>query len=136
MATFDPAVSLATRLGSDLSFPINGSFQPISGMDLLIQDIQLLLLTLPGERVNRPTFGCRLKNQIWENIDTAASNGAHDIKAAINKFEPRINLLSVDSNINRNTGLIIFSINFVVSSTSTAANLIFPLRVGTQLSQV
>ena len=60
--------SLKTRLGSDLKFPIAGNFESISGLDLLMQDIQILLLTLPGERVQRPTFGCNLRNMIWENM--------------------------------------------------------------------
>lgn len=127
--------SLVVRLGSDLTSPINGNFQPIAGLDLLLQDIQRLLLTVPGERVFRPLYGCNLRNQIWENIDQAYSNGAAEIRSAITTYEPRITLTSVSGNINRNTGLISFSIRFIVNATNTPVNLIFPFRVGTQLSQ-
>lgn len=126
--------SLTIRLGSDLKFPISGSFQPISGMDLLLQDIQQLLLTIPGERVFRPTFGCHLRDQLWENMSQAELNGAASIKAALDEFEPRITVTNVDSQTNENTGLITFNIQFVVNSTDTAVNLIFPFRTGTQLS--
>lgn len=126
--------SLTIRLGTDLRFPINGSFAPIAGLDLLLQDIQLLLLTIPGERVNNPTYGCNLRNQIWENIDTVYINGAKEIKTALTKFEPRITVISVSGKINRNTDLIIFNIKFLVNSAGQAVNLVFPLRTGTSLS--
>lgn len=126
--------SLEIRLGSDLKFPINGNFEPISGLDLLLQDIQILLLTVPGERVNNPTYGCSLRNQIWENIDTAYRNGVSEIKAALDKWEPRITCLGVTGTVNRNTGLILYKISFVVNATNTQANLIFPFRTSTQLS--
>lgn len=126
--------TLIDRLGSDLTMPISGDFTPIAGLPLVIQDIQQLLLTVPGERVMRPTYGCQLRNQIWENIDSAAVSGAASITTAINSFEPRVNLVSVNYNINRNTDLILFYINFVVINTNISSNLIFPLRAGTAIS--
>jgi phage baseplate assembly protein W len=126
--------NLKDRLGSDLQFPIKGSFESISGLDLLIQDIQLLLLTIPGERTGRPTFGCTLRNQIWENLEEARLNGAASIREAIERFEPRVTLLGVTGESNRNTGLITFNIQFIVNSTDSPINLVFPFRAGTQLS--
>jgi len=134
MAIITKTDTLALRLGHDLKFPINGNFEPISGLDLLLQDIQQLLLTVPGERVGRPTYGCALRNQIWENIDQAYLNGASEIRAALSKFEPRITVTSVTGQVNRNTGLILFSIRFIVNATDTSANLIFPLRTSNQIS--
>ena len=126
--------TLNLRLGSDLRFPINGSFEPISGLNLLLQDIQALLLTLPGERVSRPTWGCGLKALTWENIDTAVQEGPGIIKSALDTFEPRINVVRVDSSANENTGLVSFVIRFAIKSTDTSVNLVFPLRVSTDLS--
>jgi|SRR3990167_3282546 len=126
--------SLTIRLGSDLKLPIDGNFEAISGMELLLQDIQQLLLTIPGERVNRPDFGCFLRNQIWENIDSAAIKGAASIREALDTYEPRVTVLGVAYTLNRNTDLISFNIQFIVNSTDTAVNLIFPFRAGTALS--
>lgn len=129
--------SLQVRIGSDLQFPILNNFNVISGIELLLQDIQISLLTLPGERVFRPTFGCTLKNQIWENIDSAATAGISSIRACLEKFEPRINLLSVTiAELNRNTDLIVYSIQFLVKNTDTKVNLVFPLRTSLELSSV
>lgn len=126
--------SVIDRLGADLKFPINGSFEPISGIPLLLQDIQQLLLTSPGERVGRPTYGCTLNNQIWENIDVAASRGQASIYAALEKFEPRITVQNVISTINRNTDLVTFQIIFTVKNTDSVFNLVFPFRTNTDLS--
>lgn len=126
--------NLKFRLGSDLTFPIAGNFESISGLELLVQDIQRLLLTIPGERPMRPNFGCNLRNQIWENLESAKVQGAASIREALELFEPRITLLNVNSSVNENSGLITFNIQFVVNTTDTAVNLVFPFRAGTQLS--
>jgi phage baseplate assembly protein W len=127
--------SLQIRLGSDLQFPISNNFNTVSGMDLLLQDIQLTLLTLPGERVFRPSFGCTLRNQLWENIDRAATAGASSIRQALNTYEGRINLLSVTiAELNRNTDLIVYSIQFIVNDTDTKVNLVFPMRTSGEIS--
>ncbi len=126
--------SLNIRLGSDCKFPIDGNFKTIKGLDVLLQDIQQLLLTIPGERVNRPDWGCGLRASIWENIDVAAVNGSAAIKEAIDKYEPRITLSSVESSISRNTDLITFVIRFSIKSTETSVNLIFPFRTASQIA--
>lgn len=128
------AMQQSQILGSDLQFSINNNFIDITGIPLLLQDIQILILTLPGERVFRPDFGCNLRNQIWENIDTAAINGCSSISTAIRKYEPRVNLLSVKSSINYNTGLVVFAISFLILGTDTIQNLVFPYRTSTALS--
>ena len=126
---------LEIRLGSDLKFPIAGSFDSVSGLALLIQDIEQLLLTIPGERVNRPEFGCTLRAQIWENFASVTQDGAAAIREALETFEPRITVLDVGiTESNENTGLIIFNIQFIINSTDTPVNLVFPFRAGTSLS--
>lgn len=135
MANFDAKETLKSRLGSDLKFPIVGSFEPIDGLALLIQDIQLLLLTVPGERVQRPTFGCPLRTYIWENIDDLINKGPSVIKKTLQDNEPRITVDSVSGIPNYNTGLVSFKIRFTVNATNSPINLLFPFRSSTALSQ-
>lgn len=126
--------SLTQRLGSDLTFPIIGNFVPISGLDCLLQDMQQLLLTVPGEKVFRPDYGCLLRTQIWENIDDAFNNGLASIKAALDLFEPRITVTNVTGDFNANNGLITFQILFTVNTNDTVYNLVFPFRTATAIS--
>lgn len=126
--------SLTIRLGADLQTPINTNFTAISGLDVLLQDMQLLLLTSPGERVFRPTFGGGLRGMVWENIADAGSNGTAVIRHALETYEPRITVVDVTSQVNENTGLIIYNIQFIVKSVDQAINLVFPMRVSTDLS--
>ncbi len=127
-------ITLEARIGSDLRFPLDGSFEPIAGLGVLLQDIQQLLLTLPGERVARPDYGCDLRALVWESTNTAVVEGPGIISSALAQYEPRITVTKIDASANENTGLVSYVIRFAVKSTDTSVNLIFPLRVGTELS--
>jgi len=120
-------------IGADTQMPINGQWTDISGIPLLLQDIQQLILTNIGERLNRPTYGCMINSRIWENIDQTASQGKLDITTAINNFEPRITLLDVNSTIYRNDGIVLFSIRFIVNATNQPLNLVLPFRSNSEL---
>jgi phage baseplate assembly protein W len=123
-------------LGKALKCPIVTRFMPQEGLDLILQDVQLLLLTNFGERVMRPDFGCNLSSRLWENLDFAAVEGARDITTAINKYEPRVTLLQVSSIKNRSRGLIFFDIRMLIKETNTVANLVFPFKPITEMSQM
>lgn len=125
--------SQAALIGNDLQMPITGTFIDINSVPLLLQDIQLLILTNPGERLNRPTYGCNLGLNIWENIDQTANQGILDITDAINSFEPRITLLDVNSTIYRDDGLVMFTIRFLINATNEQLNLVLPFQATSQL---
>lgn len=59
--------------------------------------IYQILMTYPGERIMNPEFGCRIKNFIFDNITDITILGMvkYEIETAINKWEPRIQLLDV-----------------------------------------
>jgi phage baseplate assembly protein W len=113
-------------LGQDTTFPINNAFTPQSGVSEVNQCIQLLIATVPGERVMRPTFGCRLYTRVWENIDQVASEGLSDIREALTNFEPRISLISVNSRIFRDEGRVLFAVEYRIRDTNVVENLVFP----------
>jgi len=116
-------------LGQDTTMPIAGTFKPISGMDEVNQCIQLLISTAPGERVMRSEFGCRLYTRVWENIDQVASEGLEDIREAITNFEPRVNLVSVNSRIFRDEGRVLFAVEYRLKDSNVVENLVFPFSL-------
>jgi phage baseplate assembly protein W len=122
-------------LGKGLKFPITGKFVPESGVDLVIQDVQLLLLTNFGERVMRPTFGAGLGSRIWDNLETVAEVGIIDISAAINEYEPRVILLDVTPTIDKSRGLVYFNIRMIIRDGNVEANLVFPFKPVADISQ-
>jgi uncharacterized protein len=62
------------------------------------QAILLLLSTSPGERVMRPEYGCSLRHLVFApNDDTTAGLAIHYVRQALNRWEPRIEILKLDA---------------------------------------
>ncbi len=77
---------------------------PAGAVDLIRDDaavrqaLLLLVLTTPGERVMRPTYGCHLRRLLFSpNDDTTAGLAIHYVRSAIERWEPRIDILDLDA---------------------------------------
>jgi len=66
-----------------------------TGNSALSESIERIMLTSPGERVNNPTFGCMLKSSIFDFSTYLTEDIIVNVTNAINKWEPRVNVLSV-----------------------------------------
>lgn len=63
------------------------------------QAILLLLSTVPGERVMRPDYGCELFRLAFSpNDDTTAGLAIHYVRRALERWEPRIEVMHLDAN--------------------------------------
>lgn len=83
-----------------LGFPVGqaaGRFAVARGVAKLEQDLRLILLTYPGERVMRPDFGCRLRDYVFESMtpDTELRL-SEEVRQALEAGEPRIVVDRVD----------------------------------------
>lgn len=82
-------------IGRRLSFPIqldDRNQLSTSGGDTAIrQSIYVIVMTVPGERVMRPDFGCEIHTLIFHpaNAETAAL-AARYVREALMRWEPRI----------------------------------------------
>lgn len=64
---------------------------------LIKNDLIQLLLTTPGERVMRPDFGTKLRGFVFENITPISLTLLKEnILVAINKYEERVTIVSLD----------------------------------------
>ena len=64
---------------------------------LIKNDILQLLLTVPGERVMRPDYGVHLRDFVFENlVDSDLSALSLEISQQIRKYEPRVDIQSID----------------------------------------
>ena len=54
------------------------------------------MFTLPGEKFFEPTFGSRITESLFENIDEiTASIIVDELRESIENFEPRVQLIDV-----------------------------------------
>jgi phage baseplate assembly protein W len=75
-----------------------GGLETVQGDAAVRQAIQLLLSTRPGERVMRPRYGCDLQRLVFApNDDTTAGLAEHYVRRALETWEPRIEILSLDA---------------------------------------
>lgn len=83
-----PGIGLTTR----------GGIATVDGHEAVRQAILLLLSTMPGERVMRPDYGCELHRLLFApNDDTTAGLAIFYVRRALERWEPRIEVLRVDA---------------------------------------
>ena len=94
------------------------------------QSLVILLSTQLGERIMQPGYGCNLQSVVFEKTTAATVTYIRDmIETAILYHEPRIKLLRLDvkeSDKENGEGKIIFDIIYLVRSTNTRSNLVYP----------
>ena len=103
----------------------------VSGPENISQSLKALLTTNLGERLMRPEYGCGISQLLFEPIDQrTVTKIRNSIADAILVYEPRINLLNVnvfqDQN---NTGLLSISIEYIIKTTNSRFNLVYPFHI-------
>ena len=81
-----------------LQLSARGGIGMVDGNEAIRQAILILLFTIPGERIMRPDYGCDLHRLIFSpNDDTTAGLAIHYIRRAIEKWEPRVDIVALDA---------------------------------------
>jgi uncharacterized protein len=125
----DPQTSF---LGTGWAFPVRrdagGAVALASDEELVAQSIWLILATAPGERVQRPDFGCGMHELVFApNTATTAGRVADAVRDALMRFEPRVDVLEVSTSTppGRPTVLLI-EIGYRIRATNNRFNLVYP----------
>ena len=88
--------------------------------------LYLLLTTTQGERIMELEYGCDLNSIMFKpldlNLKTFISN---NIKSAIQKWEPRVNVLDVEVTNERNDPVISINVKYKIIETDTVDSLNF-----------
>jgi phage baseplate assembly protein W len=121
-------------LGRGWAFPVSpgppGDVQSAQDEEKIRQSIWIILATAPGERVMRPDFGCGIHRFVFAlNDATTVTNAVEAVKAALVRWEPRIDLLDVGANARRGNQLLI-NIRYRVRTTNNLFNLVYPFYLG------
>lgn len=125
----------ADFIGAGWNFPLQ--VDATSGIALatqvrdIEQAIELILRTAPGERPMRPEFGCRIQDHLFSptNAATAAAI-AHDVRAALEQWEPRIDVENVRVGFgDEGAGAFYIDVGYRVRGYNDERNLVFPFYV-------
>jgi phage baseplate assembly protein W len=99
--------------------------------DSVRQAILLLLSTIPGERVMRPDYGCQLHRLVFSpNDETTAGLAIHYVRQALDRWEPRIDVLRLDAERNpEDPEQLIISLEYRVRATQQTATTTFSFNL-------
>ncbi len=124
-------------LGKGMKFPpqINpatGRFVTVSEEESIKESIYLILMTQRTERPLRPEFGSNILSYTFMDQNyTQINMVSRTIKEQITAQEPRVTDVSVRCEAGYQKGVLIFNIDYVVASTNTSDNLVFPFYLNT-----
>jgi phage baseplate assembly protein W len=91
-------LDLRKNIAIGVSLPFKGPFtSTFTTKDQIKSNLINLLLTNKGERVMNPTFGCDIKNQLFENITIESEQKIiNSIVDSVNLFLPEVRLLNIE----------------------------------------
>ena len=79
-----------------------GGIAKVAKQAAVRQSILLLLTTRPGERVMRPDYGCDLQRLVFSPNDATTHGLAiYYVRQALQRWEPRIDILGLDATSNK-----------------------------------
>jgi hypothetical protein len=125
-------------LGKGLRFPVsinlNGGVSSSQLEESVRQSLFVILGTAPGERLNRPNFGCRTHDLMFApNNAITAARAAVYCEEAIYKFEPRIEKVSCSAMANPDEpNRLDIRIEYVIAGKHDKRNLVFPFYLKTE----
>jgi phage baseplate assembly protein W len=92
------------------------------------QAIQIILSTMPGERVMRPGFGCRLHELVFApNNSQTAAQARRIVEQALRQWEPRIQVTGVDvRNDPGDASRLLIAVDYRVKATRDQRSLVYP----------
>ncbi|HEY9694194.1 MAG TPA: GPW/gp25 family protein [Oculatellaceae cyanobacterium] len=119
-------------LGVGWTLPIqldkNGQIEMSRYEKSVQQSIWMILSTAKGERVMRPDFGCDIHEKVfYPNSLGTVGQIVSDVRDALIEWEPRIDVLDVDTIPDRNQpNVILIQVNYQVRTTNNIFNLVYP----------
>ncbi len=116
---------------SGLRVGATGGLEMVDEHASVRQAVLLLLSTIPGERVMRPGYGCELHRLLFSpNDDTTAGLAIHYVRQALERWEPRVEVLAVDANRSEESpGRLDVSVEYRVRATRRREQLVLPISL-------
>jgi len=122
-------------VGAGWAFPMridsSGGIALVRRERELEESMRLILGTAPGERPMRPEFGCGIHDYVFAPADaTTAGRMAYDVRAALERWEPRVDIVDVVVGFDPDQEATLFiDITYSIRGTNDRRNLVFPFYV-------
>lgn len=119
----DPSTGLRTSA--------TGALAVVEDDEAIRQALLLLVSTRPGERVMRPEYGCDLHKLLFApNDDTTAGLAMHYVRQAVERWEPRVDIVGVDATRVEAAGQMLeVALDYRVRATRRLGRLVVPVPV-------
>ena len=119
-----------------LALSPTGRIAMVDGPESVRQSLFLLLTTIPGERVMRPTYGCPLHRLIFSpNDHTTAGLAMHYVRQAVERWEPRVEILRITAGQSEaNPERLHIALDYEVRATRQRDVLIVPVELAGNVS--
>jgi phage baseplate assembly protein W len=93
-----PELDPSSPEGPGFQHSPRGGLSTVTGEDSVRQALLMLISTQPGERVNRPTYGCDLHRLMFAPADnTTAGLATHYVQQALAQWESRVEVVELDA---------------------------------------
>lgn len=121
-----------TFLGTGWSFPPtfiseSASVATTSGIEDINRSLEIILTTQLGERIMQPTFGCSLRNHVFEVLNAGSIGYIQNmIKTAVVYHEARIDVKEVKLDSNSSEEYLLIEIIYQVRQVNSRFNFVFP----------
>ena len=119
-------------IGNGWAFPPKidpqGGIALTSARSEIQQAVEIILSTSPGQRVMRPTFGCKLHELVFApNNSHTAAQARRFVEEALGMWEPRINVQEVRVGTDPDDhARLMIEIEYEIKTTHDRRSLVFP----------
>ena len=112
------------------SNPLNSDLIALKNETAIARSIRNIVFTLPGEKFFNENFGSKVSRALFENVDEISASIIRDeIRNSINNYEPRVQLIEVQTNPDYDNGSFDVVINYrIIGADVPAQQLQFVLQ--------
>ena len=97
------------------SNPLNSDLIAIKNENAIARSLRNIVFTLPGEKFFDPSFGSRITESLFENIDEiTATIIVDEIRESIENYEERVKLLDVQASPNYDNNSYDLTIRYLI----------------------
>ena len=119
-------LSIALPLSLD---PLDGPYKSNKTLEEVAdQNLKMIILTAPGERVMNPDFGVGVRNYLFEQeTPFLAEEIRNNIKSQVERYAPFIKIQKLNINIDSDNGVLSVQIKYAVPAGGIVSDLTIPV---------